>query len=77
MAQLESQRHLFEIPPEIAYFNCAYNAPLLVESAKVLVDGALSKCQPWQRKPSDFFDDAEQFRKLAARALGGIRNVMQ
>ena len=71
MAQLESQRHLFEIPPEIAYFNCAYNAPLLVESAKVLVEGALSKCQPWQRKPNDFFDDAEQFRKLAARALGG------
>ena len=71
MASLESQRHLFDIPPEIAYFNCAYNAPLLVEAGEVMVEGALSKCRPWQRKPKDFFDDAEQFRKLAARALGG------
>ena len=71
MASLESQRHLFDIPPEIAYFNCAYNAPLLVEAGEGMVEGALSKCRPWQRKPKDFFDDAEQFRKLAARALGG------
>jgi len=36
----------------------------------VLVEGALSKCQPWQRKPNDFFDDAEQFRKLG-KNFGG------
>ena len=71
MAQLEPQRHLFDIPPEVAYFNCAYNSPLLIEAGRVLVKGALSKCQPWQRKPNDFFDDAETFRELAARALGG------
>ena len=71
MAQLESQRHLFDIPPEVAYFNCAYNSPLLIEAGSVLVEGALSKCQPWQRKPNDFFEDAETFRELASRALGG------
>ena len=58
MAQLESQRHLFNIPLEVAYFNCAYNSPLLIEAGSVLVEGALSKCQPWQRKPNDFFEDA-------------------
>ena len=71
MAQLESQRHLFNIPLEVAYFNCAYNSPLLIEAGSVLVEGALSKCQPWQRKPNDFFEDAETFRELASRALGG------
>ena len=71
MAQLESQRHLFDIPPEVAYFNCAYNSPLLIEAGKALVEGAMSNCRPWQRKPADFFDDAEKFRKLASRALGG------
>ena len=73
MAQLESQRHLFDIPPEVAYFNCAYNSPLLIEAGRVLVEGALSKCQPWQRMPNDFFEDAEEFRELAARALVEIR----
>ena len=71
MAQLESQRHLFNIPLEVAYFNCAYNSPLLIAAGSVLVEGALSKCQPWQRKPNDFFEDAETFRELASRALGG------
>ena len=71
MVNLGPQRHLFDIPNDIAYFNCAYNSPQLVQSAKALVHGALSKCQPWLRKPNDFFEDAEQFRTLAAMALGG------
>ncbi len=71
MAQLESQRHLFDIPSEVAYFNCAYNSPLLIEAGRVLVEGALSKCRPWQRKPNGFFEDAETFRELAEGALGG------
>lgn len=71
MTTLPCQRHLFDIPDDLAYFNCSYNAPLLVKSGKALVEGALSKCQPWQRKPSDFFDDAETYRQLAANVLGG------
>lgn len=71
MITLSCQRHLFDIPDNIAYFNCSYNAPLLVKSAKALVDGALSKRHPWTRKPSDFFDDAEEYRQLASKALGG------
>ena len=26
---LENQRHLFDIPPSVAYFDCAYLSPLL------------------------------------------------
>gem|GEM_PF-5496368 len=27
------QRHLFELPDDVAYFNCAYTAPLLLAAA--------------------------------------------
>jgi len=71
MAVLECQRHLFDVPDDISYFNCAYNSPLLNEAADAIVQGALSKRHPWQRKPAHFFEDAETFRAMAARALGG------
>ena len=71
MTIIPSQRHLFDIPDHIAYFNCSYNAPLLLRAADALVEGARSKTHPWERKPSHFFDDAEAFRKAAATALGG------
>lgn len=74
MLLLENQRDLFDIPSEIAYFNCAYNAPLLNKAASVLVSGALSKRHPWLRKPADFFEDAESFRQLASQALGGSKD---
>lgn len=70
MAMIPSQRHLFDIPSDLAYFNCSYNAPLLKRSGEVLVEGALSKCRPWERKPNDFFTDAEAFRSAVARAFG-------
>jgi hypothetical protein len=37
---LPVQRHLFEIPDEVAYFNCAAMAPLL-EAARRAGEGAL------------------------------------
>jgi hypothetical protein len=32
MIEFPSQRHLFNIPDDIAYFNCAYNSPQMNES---------------------------------------------
>lgn len=68
---MESQRHLFDIPSEIAYFNCAYYSPQLNESRKRLLDGVNSKSHPWQRTPHDFFTDAETIRINAASLFGG------
>jgi selenocysteine lyase/cysteine desulfurase len=70
MAHISSQRHLFEIPEDIAYFNCSYNSPLLNSSRDALVAGAQSKSHPWQRLPRDFFDDAETVRVLASQLFG-------
>jgi len=66
-----SQRYLFDVPPGIAYFNTAYNAPQLNESRARLVASAAAKSHPWKRSPGDFFDDAERIRVLAAELFGG------
>lgn len=68
---LTSQSHLFEIPPGIAYFNTAYNAPLLNASRDALVAAAGAKSRPWELTPDDFFADAERARELAAGLFGG------
>ena len=71
MALIPSQRHLFDIPREIAYFNCAYYSPQLNESRDRLIAGVRAKSQAWTRVPPGFFDDAEAIRAQAARLFGG------
>jgi selenocysteine lyase/cysteine desulfurase len=71
MPLLPSQRHLFDIPDDIAYFNCAYNSPQLNESQNRLLAGVHSKSHPWERTAQSFFDDAETVRRLAAEVFGG------
>ena len=71
MPIIPSQRHLFDIPDEIAYFNCAYNSPQLNESLNRLLLGARSKSHPWERTPVSFFDDAETIRSLSSNIFGG------
>lgn len=74
MTILSSQRHLFDIPPDIAYFNCAYNAPQLIESRNRLAAGITVKDHPWEIMPADYFNDAETVRSLAAGVFGGDRD---
>jgi selenocysteine lyase/cysteine desulfurase len=66
-----SERHLFDIPDDVAYFNAAYYSPLLNESRRALVESAEAKSHPWNRTTASFFDDAETMRGLAAELFGG------
>ena len=68
---IPTQRHLFSVPDEVAYFNTAYNAPQLVASRERLLNGVRTKDQPWRRSASSFFEDAETIRELAAALFGG------
>lgn len=68
---LPSQRHLFDVPDDVAYFNCAYLAPQLSETRATLLAGVQRKSHPWTRNPPHFFDDAEKLRQAASLALGG------
>lgn len=71
MTPLPCQRHLFNIPEHIAYFNCAYNSPQLNAAAEALHSGVNMKSHPWERTPENFFNDAETIRQLAAELFGG------
>jgi len=68
---MNSQRYLFDIPDDIAYFNCAYYSPQLNEAKNRLLEGVNSKSHPWERTAPDFFSDAEKIRKSAALIFGG------
>ena len=71
MSILPSQRHLFDIPRDVAYFNCAYYSPQLNESRDRLVEGVQAKSHAWTRQSPSFFDDAETLRTLWSRIFGG------
>lgn len=71
MGSLTSQRHLFDVPEEIAYFNCAYNSPQLNESRERLYVGVNSKSHPWERTPQSFFSDADRIRQLSSELFEG------
>src|SRR5512144_1805300 len=71
MLTLGSQRPLFDIPDGVAYFNTAYNSPLLNASRERLFAAAAAKSHPWERPAADFFDDSERVRDLAAALFGG------
>ena len=67
---LPSQRHLFDIPAEVAYFNCAYMGPLPRESVAVGEKALARKARPWEIRPPHFFEATEQARQVFARLAG-------
>lgn len=71
MKTISTQRALFDVPEDVAYFNCAYNSPLLNVSRDRLCQMAAFKSHPWERTPENFFQDAETIRRLASKIFGG------
>ena len=63
------QRHLFDIPADVAYLNCAYMSPMMKSVAAAGSAGVARKLHPWELTPGKFFDEAEEFRAVAARLL--------
>jgi selenocysteine lyase/cysteine desulfurase len=64
------QRHLFDLPNEVAYLNCAYMSPLLKRAAAGGSQAIAHKCRPWQIRAEDFFTESERARALFAELLG-------
>jgi selenocysteine lyase/cysteine desulfurase len=70
MAPIPCQRALFDIPREVAYFDCAKMSPLLRSAAEAGVRGLLRKAQPWEIRSENFFDESDRVRGLFARLIG-------
>jgi selenocysteine lyase/cysteine desulfurase len=66
---LSSQRHLFDIPDDVAYLNCAYMSPLMKTTVETGNTGLARKLHPWEITPEKFFSGAEEFRTTAAQLL--------
>ena len=67
---LPCQRHLFDLPDDVAYLNCAYLSPLLKRSAEAGHAALDRKLRPWEIKDSDFVDGPERLRRQFAELLG-------
>ena len=67
---IPSQRHLFNIPQDITYLNCAYLSPQLKAVTEAGLKGVAAKEQPWRLTPTDFFTLTEQTRALFAELIG-------
>jgi selenocysteine lyase/cysteine desulfurase len=66
---LPSQRHLFDIPGDIAYLNCAYMSPLMKPVIEAGATGLARKAHPWELTPDKFFTGSDEFRTTAAQLL--------
>lgn len=63
---LPCQRHLFDIPDDVAYLNCAYMSPLMKPVLEAGTAGLARKAHPWELTADKFFTGADEFRATAA-----------
>ncbi|MGB7330395.1 MAG: aminotransferase class V-fold PLP-dependent enzyme [Terriglobales bacterium] len=66
---LPCQRHLFDIPHDVAYLNCAYMSPLMKPVLEAGTAGLARKAHPWELTADKFFTGADEFRATAAPLL--------
>ena len=64
------QRHLFEIPDDIAYINAAYMTPLMRSVRAAGIEGVGRKAAPWLIHLEDLYELPERGRTAFARLIG-------
>ncbi len=68
---LTTQKHLFQLPEDIIYLNCAYMSPLLKSVEEAGIGGIMRKRNPAFIKPADFFNEGEEI----CNKLGSLINA--
>ena len=71
---IPNQRHLFDIPEDVTYLNCAYMSPLMHAVVDASSAGLARKARPWEISSEDFFTGTETLRSLAACLFGCTAN---
>ena len=69
LTAISPQRHLFDIPDDVAFLNCAYMSPLPKASVAAGEAGLRRKSRPWTVAPADFFTGSEAVRAAFARLI--------
>jgi selenocysteine lyase/cysteine desulfurase len=64
------QRAAFDIPADVAYFNCAYMSPLAHRVVAAGERGVRRKARPWRIVPEDFFTEVERVRARFGELIG-------
>ena len=72
--KLESQRHLFDIPDDVTYLNCAYMSPLMHRANEAGAAGLARKQRPWEIAVDDFFTDSDHLREAFAEIVHAERD---
>ena len=67
--RLPGQRHLFDIPDDVAYLNCGYMSPLMKRVREAAVRGLERKAHPWEIVPHDFFSGSDALRAAFAALI--------
>lgn len=70
MSLIPNQRHLFDIPDDVAFLNVATMGPLPKAAFEAGQRGLARKLRPWTIPDADFFEDTRQLRPLLARLIG-------
>ena len=67
---LPVQRELFDIPDDVAYFNCASLAPQLRSAREAAEAAWRRRARPWLIRADDWFTETDERRALFARLAG-------
>lgn len=66
---LTCQRHLFSLPDDVSYLNCAYMGPLPESVELAGYQGIARKTLPYEISRADFFEPVAELRRLFARLI--------
>lgn len=66
---MDCQKHLFSLPEDEHYINCAYFSPLLKSVEEAGLKGMRAKREPWHISSQDFFTGGHRLRELYARLI--------
>ncbi|MCR8560223.1 aminotransferase class V-fold PLP-dependent enzyme [Mucilaginibacter sp. BJC16-A38] len=67
---------LFDIPEGVVYLNCASLSPQLRSVTEAGAKALQKKVHPWEIQSSDWFDDPETLRALAAQVINADADGM-
>ena len=67
---ISCQRQLFDIPDDVAFFNCSALAPILRSSRDAGLVSVTRKAQPWRVGRAERIDEPDRLRALFAGLIG-------